>query len=234
MRRVRPAPARVAIANPLMPRPVVLAVAIVAALPAAEARTNWHASKSATHASMVSLVSHALKTGPRRLNPDHVHAEMAIKDLPADYGLPTDYRGKLTPDIVAYDVERDQLLVIEVTVVPDAALSRYVGRKTAKYLSLCRHAAASSSADVGLPAIVAVGTAGTVPGSTRDALARILGLTECEHAVAESGEDDLLQLLNAARAIATSRADAQSTKARRTRRQRRLTARALAWARDET
>lgn len=195
---------------------------------------NWHESKSRSHDAVLTLVHDALVTGPRGLTDDCVHSEAVVRNLPARYGLPTESpRGLLTPDLVAADDERGELLLIEVTIVPDAALPRYVGRKTSKYCGLCRHAAAHGTMRVGPPLIVALGIGGGVPSSTLWALARILGLCALESgeqaAADDLSEDEAAMLarwVTAATQIATSRADAppqgRGRGGARTRRERRV------------
>ena len=75
---------------------------------------NWHESKSRSHDAVLTLVHDALVTGPRGLTDDCVHSEAVVRNLPARYGLPTESpRGLLTPDLVAADDERGELLLIE-------------------------------------------------------------------------------------------------------------------------
>ena len=168
------------------------------------ATANWHYAKAAAHDELISVVRHALLHGPRSINNDEVHTEVAVGELPAEYGLPTSPpRSLLTPDIIAFDHDARELLVIECTIVPDAALPKYCGRKRAKYLSLC-NAASRSGILVGPPAIVALGVQGTVPISTRFALARVLGEAE------GNGSEALDLLMDAVRAAAARRPDGRS------------------------
>ena len=189
--------------------------------------SNWHLSKSTTHDSLVQLCQQTLIHGPRKLEPECVHKEAVVRTLPRAYGLPTLLPdGLLTPDLVAFDRQRDELLVIEVTVCPDAALPRYVGRKMSKYRRLCSVASRSrSDLHVGLPAVVALGVSGTVPSSTSAAFERILGLRLGERAVDAEADGALDSLMATARSLAMARADGAAARpgARRTRRERRRT-----------
>ena len=152
--------------------------------------TNWHVSKSQTHDALLSLVRDVLVFGPRRLPETCVHLESVVRTLPHSYGLPSSAPGGLlTPDLVAADHSRGELLIVEITCVPDAALGRYVRRKASKYYSLCNHAARASGLRVGAPLVVALGTGGCVPTATRDAFCRLLGLDEAHDSVARRAQD---------------------------------------------
>jgi len=75
---------------------------------------NWHQSKAMAHEALVKLVQQALINGPRALDPIQVHTEMAVCTLPKSYGLPSEPpSGLLTPDVVAVDLQRRELLIIE-------------------------------------------------------------------------------------------------------------------------
>ena len=122
---------------------------------------NLNHAKAASHASLVELVRSRL-VNVRTLPPEAVHVEAEMRRLPAHYGLPSSPpHGLLSPDIVALDEREDELLVIECTICPDQALSRYVHRKTNKYRYACKQAGAAP------PLVVAIGTGGRVPASTR-------------------------------------------------------------------
>ena len=154
------------------------------------ALTNWHVSKSQTHDALLSLVRDVLVFGPRRLPETCVHLESVVRTLPHIYGLPSSAPGGLlTPDLVAADHSRGELLIVEITCVPDAALGRYVRRKASKYYSLCNHAARASGLRVGAPLVVALGTGGCVPTATRDAFCRLLGLDEAHDSVARRAQE---------------------------------------------
>lgn len=166
-------------------------VALLMLVAPGRALTNWHVSKSQTHDALLSLVRDVLVFGPRRLPETCVHLESVVRTLPHSYGLPSSAPGGLlTPDLVAADHSRGELLIVEVTCVPDAALGRYARRKASKYYSLCNHAArASSLMRVGAPLVVALGTGGCVPTATRDAFCRLLGLDEAHDSVARRAQE---------------------------------------------
>lgn len=180
---------------------------LVISLASGASLCNWHVSKRDTHDALVQLCQHTLLHGPRALAPECVHVETAVSTLPARYGLPTSApRGLLTPDLIAADDDRLELLIIECTVVPDAALPRYIGRKAQKYRGLCSRSAKKLSSDLCIdsPLIVALGVGGGVPTATQHALARILGLgSNCA-----CDDVALRELMTAASEIAMSRADA--------------------------
>ncbi len=111
-----------------------------------------------------------------------------------------------TPDLVAADLQRRELLVLEVTIVPDEALGRYFARKRQKYAALCRAANAPTAAADGdsagegavdvsgggartaaagalalralPPVVVAVGTSGALHPASAAALREVVGLDE--------------------------------------------------------
>ena len=164
--------------------------ALLMLLAPGRALTNWHVSKSQTHDALLSLVRDVLVFGPRRLPETCVHLESVVRTLPHGYGLPSSAPGGLlTPDLVAADHSRGELLIVEVTCVPDAALGRYARRKASKYYSLCNHAARASGLRVGAPLVVALGTGGCVPTATRDAFCRLLGLDEAHDSVARRAQE---------------------------------------------
>lgn len=138
---------------------------------------HWHRAKEAAHSGVIELVrASLLSTDGRSLPAGCVHVEPTVSDLPADYGLPrVGPLAQLTPDIVAVDRSAQELLLIEVTIVPGAALGRYVYRKRLKYQRLCRAVTADEAADLHAlpPLVVALGTDGAVPATTAEACARI-------------------------------------------------------------
>ena len=107
-------------------------------LPLCLCALNWHHAKLGTHDRLVRLVANSLIDGPRALPPAEVHSDVPISELPASYGLSSHRNGQRRPDLVAADWAAGELLLIEVTIVPDAAVGRYVHRKLSKYADLCR------------------------------------------------------------------------------------------------
>lgn len=179
---------------------------------------NWNLAKAKAHDDLIALLMDQLINGPRRLQPSAVFVEQAVHELPRECGLPwaAEGIGLLTPDIVALDAEAGELLIIEVTICPDAALGKYIGRKRQKYLPLCRNLAFYRTPQmvVAPPLVVAVGTSGRIPESSRDAVGVLLA---APHEVrfggggAATNDGVLLQrdlVLDEAVAIARSRPDA--------------------------
>lgn len=160
---------------------------------------NLNVAKENSHAELVELVRGRLVNGPRQLPPGAVHVEAALHTLPRDYGLPTSPPlGLLSPDVIAFDSKRQQLLIVECTICPDPALGRYVHRKTDKYRTPAKMAGAAP------PLVVALGTGGTVPESTKAALAML--------DAADVPREDLLER---AVSIARRRPDAPKRRGRR-------------------
>ena len=169
-------------------------------LPSIAAALNLNVAKAAAHAELVELVRGRLVDGPRQLPAGAVHVEAALHMLPPAYGLPTTPPlGLLSPDVVALDATNNELLIIECTICPDPALSRYVHRKTDKYRTPAKMVGAAP------PLVVALGTGGTVPESTKAALAMLDGT--------DVPSEDLLE-----RCISIARRRPDAPKARRGRR----------------
>ena len=176
-----------------------LAVLLLSALRPPGQEVRWDRARGASHAALVRLVSAHLSSGPRALPPAAIHVEEAVGQLPAAYGFASSGPGALlTPDIIAFDERASELLVIEATICPDAALPRYIGRKRSKYRLLCAQATPAAQLRVLPPLVVAVGTGGAVPPSTAVDLARALMLDE----------GALRPVIAEARSIAGSRPDA--------------------------
>ena len=139
----------------------------------------------------------------------------------------------LTPDLIALDRRTDEILLVEVTICPDAALPRYAGRKAAKYATLCRQAGPAAPLRVLPPLVVAVGASGAIPASTEAALATLL-LAATDEGSERAVDNALLSgVVEAAGAIARDRRPDAAAAVRRaksgaawrrgqTRRQRRL------------
>lgn len=163
---------------------------------------SWQRIRLGTHDRLVDLVAEQLVNGPRSLPAADVHADVPLGELPASYGLSTHRDATRRPDLVAADCARNELLFLEVTIVPDAAVGRYAHRKLHKYADLCRaeqHEDGSAwrrSLDV-----VAVGTGGLLPPETWRAFARILQCEDDDHEACQ-------KLAEAAVAIAAERPDA--------------------------
>lgn len=160
---------------------------------------SWHRAKRRAHDTVVELCRELLVDGPRRCSA--VHVEPIVDELPAAYGLRSARRPRLTPDLVAFD--EGEALIVEVTIVPDAAVNSYASRKRAKY------------APLGKTAIVALGTGGAVPGSTLEAIDTLLGGSgRGDSAAAEDGSGSgpmaplAASFLERALAAARSRPDA--------------------------
>ena len=150
---------------------------------------NWHRAREAAHAALLTLTRDCLTFGPRKLLPENVHVESAVQLMPQRYGFESSL---LTPDIIAFDERNAEVLVIEATICPEPALPRYIGRKRHKYHKLCATATPEAPLRVAPPLVVAIGTSGAVPESTRETLAALLMLdVEAGHdAVEEDGEVD--------------------------------------------
>ena len=144
---------------------------------------NWDRAREAAHANLLALVQKALIYGPRQLEPENVHVELAALLLPRRFGFEASL---LTPDIIALDEQNAEVLVIEGTICPEPALPRYIGRKRTKYHQLCARATPETPLRVLPPLVVAIGTSGAVPNSTREALAAVLML-DVDAGAAEDG-----------------------------------------------
>ena len=124
------------------------------------------------HDSLASLVVDALMCGSRSISRETIHTEERISALPQRYGLGdlTTGRGRsaigmLTPDVVGADLCAGELLVVEVTIVPDGALGRYANMKRRKYAPLATAAANVEDAPtlkVLPPLVVAVSESGAL------------------------------------------------------------------------
>ena len=167
----------------------------------AHASANWNLAKQEAHDQLISLVRETLLAADARDVPAAgLHTEAAVRDLPAEYNLRFGAtEAALTPDLVAADYASWEVLIIEVTIVPCAALPKYAARKRRKYAGLSSRgeSAAQSGFRVLAPLVVAVGTGGTVPACTLEAM-RTIGLTE----------DEARAFSARAVAVATSRPDA--------------------------
>ena len=174
------------------------------------ATPNWHAAKLEAHGRLIDLVrDDVLIGGPRALDGSGVHTEPLVRALPRLYGFDARACGDLTPDLVAYDPKDRVIFVVEVTIVPDAALGRYVYRKLRKYRRLCSGAKPEAPLVCAAPLVIAVGTGGTVPESTQEALATLLSPSS-----GASWTPMLDGVLARAREIARSRPDAPSMRPR--------------------
>ena len=164
-----------------------------------------HHAKQETHDAIAQLLIACLVNGPRAIEPERVHFDVALSDLPLTYGFGDRPRCNLrrTPDIVAHDAAKNELLVIEVTVVPDGALPKYCERKQLKYADLACTPADAARPRVPPPVVVAIGIGGTVPDSTRHALSVALLLSD----------KDSERLAAEAAVIATARPDAPAARA---------------------
>lgn len=186
---------------------------------------NWHRLKEASHARLIELISKGLQDGPRALSKENLFIEEPIQNLPKCLGFAAAGSSVqlLTPDMVALDEAAAEILVIEVTICPDTALPSYIGRKARKYKRLCQHASPLSPLRVvRQPLIVAIGTSGFVPDSTRMAMGRILALDDSIALDDASLASPLLQnMVTGASAVARTRPDAAAVRQRTTRRQRR-------------
>ena len=219
-------PPRAAVRGGVMPSTAWKVSALVLPALAACRHENWHRARGTVHAALLDLIGQQLVCGPRALLPGDVHVELAASQLPRECGFATTAR--LSPDIVAIDRRSSEILVIEATICPDAALPRYIGRKAKKYRQLCQQATPMAPLHVVPPLVVAVGTSGLVPESTAAALAQLLVADdETTHPSSSRSVEPLLSaVLASASAIARSRPDApeESSPWRRgtTRRQRRM------------
>lgn len=166
--------------------------------------SRWNRAKQASHDGLIELTKRAvLESLGGKEGSCIVHTEMPIIALPAEYGLPREPpEALLTPDLVVFDRHGRRLLLIEVTIVPCAALPKYEARKARKYFGLHTRAR-PSELDVLPPLVIAVGTGGTIPRSSVEA-ARVIGLSEKERST----------FFEEAAAIAQARPDARRQKKR--------------------
>ena len=179
----------------------MLAVLTLAALacqcralaPAARrAATDLRVANQLAHDALVARLADELTGGARALPASAVRRDAMLRELPAEWGLRGDaLRGdaRRRPDLVALDARRAELLVIEVTIVPDAALAKCAERKRRKYADLARARHGPLRPILG---VVAVGAGGAVPAESRAAIQAIAG-------------DGAERAVEAARAIAMSR-----------------------------
>ena len=177
---------------------------------------NWHHARESAHASLLHVVSEQLRTS-RDVAADDLFIEAAVGALPLECGFPSQWR-RLTPDIVAIDRKSCEILVIEATICPDAALPRYVGRKKNKYKALCQQATPTSPLRVLPPFVVAVGTSGLIAESTKADLALALNADEALPSVLSAVSE--IAAVRPER-LSRERLGAGLTRERLTRRQRR-------------
>ena len=182
----------------------MLAVLTLAALacqcralaPAARrAATDLRVANQLAHDALVARLADELTGGARALPASAVRRDAMLRELPAEWGLRGDaLRGdaRRRPDLVALDARRAELLVIEVTIVPDAALAKCAERKRRKYADLARARHGPLRPILG---VVAVGAGGAVPAESRAAI----------QAIAAGDGGDAERAVEAARAIAMSR-----------------------------
>ena len=200
-------------------------------------RRGWQLARLQAHQALLELVATALEQGSRHLPRAQMRLEHDVDQLPEAWGVAAAAaaaRGggalllRKTPDLVAADLAHDELLVVEVTIVPDAALGRYYARKCNKYAALCRAVEASyataaavttataaatgvtTAADATLlnalpPVVIAVGTSGTLHPASVAALKDVIGLDEAQ----------LRSFAEAAGAIAAARPGSRRSKASR-------------------
>ena len=144
-----------------------------------------HRRKEDTHNAIVSLLAHHLIL---RRDPDTIrlHREVRWSEINDIYflrsGRPFQDLVSLsqTPDIVLADMYTKQILVFEVTVVPEPALAKYVAHKQRKYDPLTLLPAQRGEGQVPEmavlpPIIVAFSTAGAVASTTYNDLEMVQG-----------------------------------------------------------
>lgn len=137
---------------------------------------NWNRARQEAHDRLIALVRDSLLSPDGRAIPEaSIHTEATVGSLPSEYGLRSRSEDVvLTPDLVAADRTAGEVLIIEVTIVPCAALAKYVSRKRKKYAGLSR-GVGGTRLDGGFtvrpPLVVAVGTGGTLPDCTAEAYA---------------------------------------------------------------
>uniref|UniRef100_A0A7S0LNB9 YqaJ viral recombinase domain-containing protein n=1 Tax=Coccolithus braarudii TaxID=221442 RepID=A0A7S0LNB9_9EUKA len=135
-------------------------VVAAAAAHAQHFRLSRHLAREAAHSSLVELVCNALRHGPREISDGDLFVERRVGELPASLGLHADGSSLSSPDVVAADWRRGELLIIEATIVHDGALGRYVSRKKHKYRYLCRRPSEDALLQPLPPIVMAVGVSG--------------------------------------------------------------------------
>eukprot|EP00964_Phaeocystis_antarctica_P084801 scaffold53485_cov63-Phaeocystis_antarctica.AAC.3 len=178
-------------------------------------RRGWQLARLQAHQELLELVATALEQGSRNLPRAQMRLESDVDQLPEAWGVAAAAaaaRGgaallRKTPDLVAADMVAGELLIVEVTIVPDAALGRYYTQKRNKYAPLCRaveasydpdrDAAATAATDTDTaiddagsadamslrgppPVVIAVGTSGALHPASTAALRDVLGLDESQ------------------------------------------------------
>ena len=178
-------------------------------------RRGWQLARLQAHQELLELVATALEQGSRNLPRAQMRLESDVDQLPEAWGVAAAAaaaRGgvallRKTPDLVAADLVAGELLIVEVTIVPDAALGRYYTQKRNKYAPLCRaveasydpdrDAAATAATDTDTaiddagsadamslrgppPVVIAVGTSGALHPASTAALRDVLGLDESQ------------------------------------------------------
>ena len=145
-----------------------------ASLPRTVNREN---ARRGAHSDLLNLVVDLI-TEIRHVPEAHTFIEMPIGKLPVELGLGSTDTALLSPDAVIADTESAELLVVEVTIVPDEALGRYYGKKVKKYSTLSRAVRPRSNYEVLPTIVVAVGESGALHPYSAEALYGVLpGLT---------------------------------------------------------
>ena len=118
-------------------------------------RRGWQLARLQAHQDLLELVATAIEQGSRNVPRAQMRLESDVDQLPEAWGVAAAAaaaRGgaallRKTPDLVVADLVAGELLIVEVTIVPDAALGRYYTQKRNKYAPLCRAVEASYDPD---------------------------------------------------------------------------------------
>jgi hypothetical protein len=126
-----------------------------------------------SHSDLLSLVTDLIAE-TRRLPAGSIFIEAPLAELPAELGLGATGAPLLSPDAVAADAAAREVLIAEVTIVPDPALGRYYAKKLKKYAWIPRVMDGGSGYSVLPPVVVAVGESGAVYPLSSEALRQTL------------------------------------------------------------
>jgi hypothetical protein len=164
-------------ATPDCPGPPLTPAAASSTLPRGGARTgaSHERARRAAHSALLRLVTDLIAEA-RNLPANSIFIEAPLAELPAELGLGAAGAPLLSPDAVAADGPAFQILIVEVTIVPDPALGRYYAKKFQKYAWLQRAVDRQRGFSVRPPVVVAVGESGGMYPASAEALREVLPL----------------------------------------------------------
>lgn len=157
------------------PDPTRAAAPVAPSRGGARTGVRRHRARLAAHSDLLRLVTDLIAEA-RSLPAGAIFVEAPLAELPAELGLGAAGAPLLSPDAVAADTVAGEVLIAEVTIVPDPALGRYYAKKLKKYAWLPRAVDEKCGFSVRPPMVVAVGESGGVYPSSAVALREALPL----------------------------------------------------------